>query len=101
MDAHGVRALSGIHSDALLSGLFHKLLRRQALRSERRIAAHGLVYAASVVPQLVSTALPVRFRTLPWRGGLSTRPPLQPPDRSRPRNSNETASPPLQPHTGP
>src|SRR5438045_7295907 len=94
MDAHGVRALSGIHSDALLSGLFRKLLRRQALRSERRIAAHGFVYAAPLVPQLVSTALPVRLRNLPLRRGLSSRPPAQAPDRARPRK--ETAMPDLQ-----
>src|SRR5689334_17600280 len=94
MDAHRFRAVSRIHADAFLSGLFRKLLRRQALRYERRFAPHRRVHAAPFVPQLVSTALPVRLRNVPLRRRLSSRPPAQAPARARPRR--ETAMPALQ-----
>ena len=51
----------------VLSRLFGEFFRRQTLRDEGRIAAHGRVHAAAVVPQLVPAALPyvyAKFRTV-------------------------------------
>src|SRR5882762_8859782 len=70
VDADRVRVFSGIHFDALLSGLLREFLRRQALCDEGRLAADRCLHAATIVPKLVSAALPVRLRNVPLRRGL-------------------------------
>src|ERR1700687_11602 len=70
VDADGGRAVSGVHAHAILSKLFRKLFRRQALRDEGWLATHRSVHAAALVPKLVPTALSVRLRNVPLRRGL-------------------------------
>src|SRR5207249_4688998 len=48
-----------------------QFLRRQALRNERRLAPHGCVHAAAVVPKLVPAPLSLRLRDIPLRRGLT------------------------------
>src|SRR5882672_4966443 len=70
VDTDGVRAVSGVYADAILSKLFRKFLRRQTLRDEGRLAAHRSVHAPALFPKLVPTALSVRLRNVPLRRGL-------------------------------
>src|SRR5882762_6387162 len=70
VDADGVRAVSGVYADAVLSRVFRKFFRRQALRYEGWLAAHRGVHAAAVVPKLVPASLSVRLRNVPLRRGL-------------------------------
>src|SRR5204862_1067014 len=71
VDADGVRTVSGVYADAVLSRVFRKLFRRQALRYEGWLAAHRGVHAAAVVPKLVPAALSVRLsNVLLYRGLL-------------------------------
>jgi len=44
VDADRIRAVSGVYADAILSKLFRKFFRRQALRDEGWLAAHRSVH---------------------------------------------------------
>ena len=57
----------GFRAISVLSRLLRRFLRWQAFRDERWIGAHRGLHAAPLVPQLVSTALPVRVRGIPLR----------------------------------
>ena len=65
------RALRRIRAVFVLSRLFREFFRRQALRHERRIGAHGGLHAAAVVSQLVSAALPIHLCGFPLRRALT------------------------------
>jgi hypothetical protein len=67
MDANGIQTISRVLADAFLSWILSEFLRWEALRHEGRLTAHGCLYAATVVPQLVPAALPVRVRNVPLR----------------------------------
>ena len=51
----------------LLSGVFRRLLRRRALRHERRVPGDGARVAQADVPQLVPPTVSVRLRDVPMR----------------------------------
>src|SRR5258708_29200348 len=72
MDAIGVRSAARFCGNAILSGLLGELFRWEALRFERRIAAHRSLPVAAVVPELVSAALSVRLRDISLRGRLTS-----------------------------
>src|SRR5205085_10514688 len=72
VDVHNIRPLSWIRAVLVLPRLFSRFLRRKALRVEGGFAAHCGVHAATLVPKLVSAALPVRLRGISLREELRT-----------------------------
>src|SRR5579859_1928610 len=62
MDLQPLWAVRGISAVSVLSRVFRQFLRRKALRAQRRLDAHRRQYAAPVVSQLVSAALPIHLR---------------------------------------
>src|SRR5579863_2176698 len=68
VDVHKVRALRGLPAVSFLPWLFRRLLRWQALCTERRLDENCLLYASAFVSQLVSNPLPIRLRRISLRG---------------------------------
>src|ERR1700676_1319638 len=71
MDVHAIWSAAGIPAISLLPRLLCGFFRREAFCNEGRIATHGRLHAAAIIPQLVPAALPVRVRHFPLRGGLT------------------------------
>ena len=67
VDLDGVRAVAGLRAVSVLPRLLGRILRRAALRDERRVAADGGMHAAAEFPQLVPAALPIRLCGIPLR----------------------------------
>src|SRR5207245_10567327 len=70
MDFDSVRALPRFRAIPLLSRVFGGVLRWQALRHERRFAAHCRLHAAALLPQLVSSTLSICRFGVPVRAPL-------------------------------
>src|SRR5260370_22152789 len=67
VDFLSLRAVPRISSLRLLSRLLREFLRWQALRNQGRFRAQCSLLPAPLLPQLVSTALPIRLRRIPLR----------------------------------
>src|SRR5450432_78952 len=72
MDANGICSIFRLYADVILSRLFRKFLRRQALCNEGRFSPYRRVYVEAFIPELVPAQLPVRVRNIPLRRGLTT-----------------------------
>src|SRR5262245_48207197 len=70
MDANDFCAASWLCAYALLSWLLSEFFRREALRYEGRLAAHGRVHVAALFPELVPAALSIRLRSISVRGRI-------------------------------
>src|SRR5258708_6020670 len=67
VDFLSLRAVPRISSLRLLSRLLREFLRWQALHNQGRFRAQCGLLPAPLLPQLVSTALPIRLRRIPLR----------------------------------
>src|SRR5688572_2502727 len=72
MDQHGVRAVSGVSSDAVVSGVLCGLLRWRALRHERRVTGDGARVDPADLPQLVPAAISLRLRYVQVRAAMTS-----------------------------
>src|ERR1700690_3364807 len=70
MDLDAVRSTGWIQALSVPSRGFGGLPRWQTFRNEGRLGAHGCLHGPAIVPELVSTALPIRIRYIPLRGGI-------------------------------
>ena len=68
VDVHGLRAVSGVRADGVLPAVLGRLLRRQALRAEGRLAGDAEGARPPQLPQLVPRDVPVRLREVPDGG---------------------------------
>ena len=67
MDVHGLRAVSRVRADGVVSGVLRRLLRRPALRHEGRVPGHGEGADPPELPQLVPAELSLCLREVPDR----------------------------------
>src|SRR4051812_40523826 len=67
VDLRCLRPVRGLHAASVLSAVLGGLLRRGALRDERRLAGDGARSRPARVPQLVSASLPLCLRLVPVR----------------------------------
>ena len=70
VDFHGVCALSGLQAVSVLPELLRAVLRRRTLRPERSLTAHGGLFSAVLVPQLVPAVVSLHLRDFPAGGFL-------------------------------
>src|SRR5438270_4684395 len=76
MDLHAIRPVPRIRAVSLLSRIFRRFLRRQALRHERRVGAHRRMHAPAYISQLVPGSLPICLRRIPLREFLNEECPM-------------------------
>src|SRR5207249_10200764 len=65
VDVDGLRAVSGLRPDAIVSGVFRRVLRRRALRDEGSVAGDRARAGPPQLPQLVPAELSVRVCDVP------------------------------------